>query len=282
MIAEHFVTSAYCVRMPKLLYGTAWKKTRTAALVETAIRQGFRAIDTACQPKHYDEPGVGAGVAACLSRGLSRSDLYLQTKFTPLSGQDPRRIPYEPTASLAKQVEQSLQVSLRNLRTEYLDCLVLHSPLAEQGQFTQVWQAMEAIFDSGATRQLGVSNCYDLKLLDWLYSDARVKPAVLQNRFYAQTHYDGAVRAYCREHQIFYQSFWTLTANPHVLAHQTIQELASRYARTPAQVLLRYLTLVDVLVLTGTTSEQHMREDLAIFDFELTQSECDTVSKLFE
>jgi diketogulonate reductase-like aldo/keto reductase len=282
VITERFVTSAYGVRMPKLLYGTAWKKSRTAALVETAIRHGFRAIDTACQPKHYDEPGVGVGVAACLSGELSRSDLYLQTKFTPLSGQDPRQIPYEPTASLAKQVQQSFQVSLRNLRTEYLDCLVLHSPLAELSQFTQVWQAMEAIFDSGATKQLGVSNCYDLTLLDWLYGNARVKPAVLQNRFYAQTHYDGAVRAYCREHHIFYQSFWTLTANAHVLAHQTMQGLASRYARTPAQVLLRYLTLLDVLVLTGTTNEQHMREDLAVFDFELTQNERDAVSKLFQ
>lgn len=282
MIAEHFVTSAYGVRMPKLLYGTAWKKTRTAALVETAIRHGFRAIDTACQPKHYDETGVGAGLAACLSEALRRSDLYLQSKFTPVSGQDPQRIPYEPTASLAKQVQQSFQVSLRNLRTEYLDCLVLHSPLAEQSQFTQVWQAMEAIFDSGATKQLGVSNCYELKQLDWLYSSARVKPAVLQNRFYAQTHYDGAIRAYCREHHIFYQSFWTLTANAHILADQTIQGLASRYARTPAQILLRYLTLIDVLVLTGTTSELHMREDLAIFDFELTQSERDAVSALFQ
>jgi diketogulonate reductase-like aldo/keto reductase len=215
MLAERFVTSAYGVRVPKLLYGTAWKKTRTAALVETAIRQGFRAIDTACQPKHYEEAGVGVGVAACLSEQLRRSDLYLQTKFTPASGQDPQRMPYEPSASLTKQVQESFQVSLRHLRTEYLDCLVLHSPLAEQSQFRQVWHAMEAIFDSGATKQLGVSNCYDLKLLDWLYSSARVKPAVLQNRFYAQTHYDGAVRAYCREHQIFYQSFWTLTANPH-------------------------------------------------------------------
>ena len=79
----------------RIIYGTAWKKTDTRRLVEIAIQEGFRGIDTACQPKHYDEAGVGAGVAACLNLGLARRDLYLQTKFTPVSGQNPRQIPYD-------------------------------------------------------------------------------------------------------------------------------------------------------------------------------------------
>src|SRR5689334_14648073 len=108
--------------IPQLLYGTAWKKGDTSSLVETAIREGFRGIDTACQPKHYDEIGVGAGVARCLrddgaSRGtLTRAELYLQTKFTPFSGQDPARIPYDPAAPLPQQVRQSFAASLRNLQ----------------------------------------------------------------------------------------------------------------------------------------------------------------------
>ena len=65
-----FFTSAYGVRIPTIIYGTAWKKDRTAALVEQAIGLGFRGIDTACQPKHYNEAGVGDGVAACLHRGI--------------------------------------------------------------------------------------------------------------------------------------------------------------------------------------------------------------------
>ncbi len=280
MLENTFVTSACGMRIPKLLYGTAWKKSRTAPLVEMALTQGFRGIDTACQPKHYHESGVGAGVAASLSEGLRRSDLYLQTKFTPVSGQDPQRIPYDPKARPAEQVALSFQASLRNLQTDYLDCLMLHSPMAEANQFMDVWQAMEAIVDSGGAQQLGISNCYQLTQLDWLYRNARVKLAVLQNGFRAQTRYDREIRAYCRQHGIFYQSFWTLTANPHLLAHATVRNLAASHKRTPAQILFRYLTMVDIIVLTGTTSEQHMREDLAIFDFELTRGECDKVTAL--
>src|SRR5215470_352892 len=95
--------------IPRIIYGTAWKKTRTAELVSMAVRCGFRGVDTACQPKHYDEAGVGAGIATCLDEGLRRADLFLQTKFTPLSGQDPNRVPYDPRAPLADQVAQSFQ-----------------------------------------------------------------------------------------------------------------------------------------------------------------------------
>ncbi|MFX8680966.1 hypothetical protein ABTM69_20165, partial [Acinetobacter baumannii] len=84
--------------MPGILYGTAWTKERTAALVTQALQLGFRGIDTACQPRHYHEPGVGDAVAAFLDAGGRREDLYLQTKFTPLGGQDPQRIPYDPQA----------------------------------------------------------------------------------------------------------------------------------------------------------------------------------------
>ncbi|MGH8593350.1 MAG: hypothetical protein ACREX9_00960 [Gammaproteobacteria bacterium] len=110
-----FVISAYGVRIPKIIYGTAWKNDRTAALVEQAITFGLRGVDTACQPKHYHEPGGGVGLARCLFGGLTRADIYLQSKFTP--GQDPDRMPYDPKASLAQQVAQSFETSLRNLQT---------------------------------------------------------------------------------------------------------------------------------------------------------------------
>ena len=70
--------------LPALLYGTAWKKDDTARLVTTAIRLGFRGIDTACQPKHYNEPGVGEGIAAALTSGVSRGDLHLDQVHLPL------------------------------------------------------------------------------------------------------------------------------------------------------------------------------------------------------
>jgi diketogulonate reductase-like aldo/keto reductase len=265
---------------PGIIYGTAWKKADTARLVRTAIQRGFRGIDTACQPKHYDEGGVGAGVALCLNAALVRADLYLQTKFTPVSGQDPASIPYDPAAPLPQQVHQSFAASLRNLRTNYLDCLILHSPLASPKQTQEVWRAMESLAAGGDVRQLGISNCYSLEQLKALFDSARIKPAVVQNRLYADTGYDREIRAYCKKQRILYQSFWTLTANPHVLAHATIAALAKKYRRTPAQIFFRYLTQSGVVPLTGTRSEAHMREDLAIFDFELTDAERETVDEL--
>lgn len=118
------------VPMPRLIYGTAWKAERTAALVEAALRAGFRGIDTAAQPKHYFEAGVGVGLA---NVGLPRAALYLQTKFTPPDGQDSSRLPYALTAPLDQQIAQSVASSLHNLATDYLDALVLHSPLASRG-----------------------------------------------------------------------------------------------------------------------------------------------------
>jgi diketogulonate reductase-like aldo/keto reductase len=280
MNQNDFVISAYGVAVPKLIYGTAWKKERTAGLVAQAVKLGFRGLDTACQPKHYDEPGVGSGLAECLEAGLARSDVYLQTKFTPVDGQDPRRMPYDPKAKLSLQIAQSFASSLANLQTDYLDGLILHSPCQQDWQTLEVWQAMEAIFDDGGAKQLGISNCYRLETLENLYLKAKVKPAIVQNRFYAATQYDREIREFCRQHQIYYQSFWTLTANPHILSHGLLQQLSAHYGRTPEQVFFRYLTQIDIIPLTGTTQEAHMREDLAIFDFELAASDCAALARL--
>jgi diketogulonate reductase-like aldo/keto reductase len=258
---------------PRIIYGTAWKQADTARLVGLALHSGFRGIDTACQPKHYDEAGVGAGVAASLGQGLTRADLYLQTKFTSLSGQDPDRIPYDPKAPLPEQVAQSVAVSLVNLQTDYLDCVLLHSPLPTMAQSQSAWRALEALVDAGKIRQLGISNCYNQDELKRLYESARIKPAVVQNRFYARTHYDRDIRGYCDQRQIIYQSFWTLSANRALLAHETVTASAAIYGRTPAQILFRYLTQIGVVPLTGTKSDVHMREALRIFDFQLSDEE---------
>jgi diketogulonate reductase-like aldo/keto reductase len=264
--------------MPRILYGTAWKKELTDSLVQAAIRHGFRGVDTACQPKHYQEAGVGAAVAACIASGMPREELFLQTKFTSVSGQDPKRIPYDPRASLADQVAQSCDVSLANLRTSYVDSLVLHSPYPRGEQTLEAWRALEELVDRGSVRQLGISNCYSLDVLGALHGASRIKPAVVQNRFYAETGYDRELRAFCREQGIVYQSFWTLTANPKLLATDVVQSLASAYGRTPEQILFRYLTQVDVVPLTGTTSESHMRQDLAIFEFELSATQLQAIT----
>ncbi len=277
--AQEHLTSAG-VRMPKLIYGTAWKKERTQALVNQAVTAGFRGIDTACQPKHYHEAGVGDALEALSRLGITRESLYIQTKFTPLSGQDPNNVPYDPDATLTEQVFHSFEVSKSNLRTQYVDTLILHSPLFPFSDLMEVWRAMESIVHSGGALQLGISNCYDLKVLQRLHEEAKVKPAVVQNRFYADTSYDRSIRLWCNEKGIIYQSFWSLTANPQILANDSVNSLAAKYGKTNAQVFFRFLMHIGIVPLTGTTSKTHMQEDLSVIDFELTAEEVESIDVL--
>ena len=279
---RHFVTTTTDIEMPKLIYGTAWKKERTEELVMTAVTAGFKGIDTACQPKHYEEPLVGTALRKLKTLGVERDALFLQTKFTPLSGQDPDRIPYDQNAPLETQVAQSFEVSQKNLQTAYVDSWLLHSPLASYQDTLTVWRAMEAIHNAGGARQLGISNCYDLDYLMRLVADAVVKPTVLQNRFYQNTGYDKPLRQWCAQHGITYQSFWTLTANPHLLVSDTVRTLARKYEKTAAQIFFGYLGRVGIVPLTGTCSERHMKEDLASFDVELTVDEMEKMGRLIE
>lgn len=273
------VASSARFAMPKnFLYGTAWKKERTKELVELAVRTGFRGIDTACQPKHYSEPGVGDALQALYNSNIiTRGDIFLQTKFTPIRGQDPNNVPYDKESSLHDQVLQSFQVSCANLRTDFIDSLVLHSPLQSLEDTLTVWQTFEEIYKSGKVGQLGLSNTYDIHTLRSVYEHAEVKPAVLQNRFYAESNFDVDIRQFCLSHGIQYQSFWTLTANPHALKSATVQALARKYEKTPQQIFFRFVQQLGILPLTGTKSETHMRQDLDTSSFSLTEQEVKSV-----
>lgn len=267
--------------MPRLLYGTAWKKDKTADLVTTAVKCGFRGIDTACQPKHYSEAGVGEALQRLSCEGIAREDLYIQTKFTSLNGQDPLHIPYDKKAPLHEQVAQSFEASKKNLHVNYVDGLILHSPLENIDRTMIAWQAMEQIHHLGGARLIGISNCYDLEMLKQLYAAASVKPAALQNRFYKETAYDNAIRRWCGEQKMIYQSFWTLTANPQILSHETVQKAAQTYQKTAAQIFFRVLIDVGIVPLTGTSSEIHMKEDLEIFNFDLPVTVTQEIASLF-
>lgn len=261
----------------KLIYGTAWKKERTAELVELALRTGFRAIDTACQPKHYNEPGVGEGIA---NSGIERSDLFIQTKFTSVNGQDPESVPYDPSEALPNQIKKSLEVSLENLRTSYLDSLVMHSPMNSFDETIEGWKVMEGFVKDGRVKQLGISNCYDFNFFKNLFSVVEHKPAVLQNRFYADSGYDVELRKFCLENGVTYQSFWTLSANPHVLENEVVRELAKKYSTTPAVILYRCLSESGMVPLCGTTSEVHMKEDLGLMGFGIKSKEVESIFDL--
>ena len=180
--------------MPPIIYGTAWKKESTEELVIQAVKAGFAGIDTACQPKHYNEAGVGNALAALEKEGFFREELFLQTKFSLLEGQDPLNVPYNKTADLSIQVAQSFETSKKNLQTTYVDSLVLHSPPSSFEDLHTIWKAMEDIAIRGEAKQLGISNIYDFQLLEDLYHMAKIKPSVVQNRFYLKSGYDSKVR----------------------------------------------------------------------------------------
>ena len=250
--------------LPAFLYGTAWKEDRTAALVELALRVGFRGIDTANQRRHYFEAGVGEGLAAAYrARVVTRADLFLQTKFTFLPGQD-HRLPYDPAASISVQVQQSMASSLKHLGTDYVDSYVLHGPASGSGWTVadaQAWDVMTKERDAGRTRLLGVSNV-SLRHLEQMMGLHSSLPAFVQNRCYARLGWDREVRAFCREHGIVYQGFSLLTANAEVLRHPMVGEIATRAGRSPAQIVFAFARAMGMLPLTGTSSAQHMEQDL--------------------
>lgn len=258
--------------IPQFLYGTAWKENDTSRCVEDALRAGFRGIDTANQRKHYFEAGVGAGIQKWITDGNGkRSDLFLQTKFTTVDGQD-HRLPYDPDAPLSIQVEQSFKVSLEHLHTDHLDSYVLHGPTSRSGVKAadrEIWSAMEKLAESGKVKYLGVSNV-DLEQLRTFYEIAKVKPKFVQNRCYARTGWDREIRAFCKENGIIYQGFSLLTANPGIFNRPEFIEITQRTNCTPAQVVFRFAQLVGMLPLTGTTKPGHMAEDLLSTQCKLT------------
>lgn len=262
------------VAVPSFMYGTAWKKDTTTQLVLQAVEAGFTAIDTANQLIHYDEARVGEALLQLAGQGIARDTLFVQTKFTPVNGQD-HRTPYDANAGIATQVNQSFESSLGHLRTDYLDSYVLHGPYYRRGlgpEDWEVWAAIESLYDAGRTKMIGISNV-TAEQLTLLCERARHKPMVVQNRCYAAFGWDKAVREICRTHHIIYQGFSLLTANREVFIEPDVRAMAAKYGVGPAQIVFRFAMQIGMLPLTGTTNPQHMREDLQSDKFSLAPEE---------
>ena len=266
------------MKIPNMIYGTAWKKENTTNLVFEALKQGFKGIDTACQPKHYREDLVGLGLQKAYEIGIKREDLFLQTKFTPIDGQDQTNMPYLESDEIEVQVEKSFETSKKNLKTDFINAYILHSHVYPGSKLQKVWQKMEEFYDKKEVGALGISNCYDLDVLKYLYNNAKVKPTIVQNRFYAQSGYDKELRAFCKQYNITYESFWSLTANPNILASEILEDLAVKYQKGVAEIFYRFLNHINIVPLNGTTSTKHMIEDLKISGFELTNEEIKQIS----
>jgi diketogulonate reductase-like aldo/keto reductase len=268
--------------IPDFLYGTAWKEDQTQALAELALAMGFRGVDTANQRRHYVEAAVGQALAAAYRTGVvTREQIFLQTKFTYRQGQD-HRLPYDPSAELSRQVEQSMASSLEHLGTDRLDSYVLHGPASGHDwtdDDAEVWAAMLKERDAGRTRLVGVSNV-SRRHLEQMLDTGTEPPAFVQNRCFARLGWDRAVRSLCRDRKIIYQAFSLLTANPEVLRHPRLSGIAARVGATPAQIVFRFAQSVGMLPLTGTSSAEHMKQDLASRVIPLTAEEAQAIESL--
>jgi len=240
------------------------KKQETTKLVVKAVLSGFRAIDTAGQLKHYREDLVGEALQELQHKhGIKREVIFLQTKYTPIGGQDlTKPLPYNPADPITEQVKASFRKSLANLRTTYLDSYILHSPLETLELTLEAWRVLMGLQDEGKVRKIGLSNAYDVGLLKALGAERQVQ--VVQNRWYEGNKWDKDVCSYCRKNGIQYQSFWTLSGSPRLLGHPDLFAIQEGMECTVPQALYRIVQLAGITPLSGTTNDEHMKEDVVV------------------
>jgi len=269
-------------KFPQILYGTAWKEDETELLVTKAIKAGFTGIDTANQRSHYYEEAVGNSIRKAINDdGIKRENLFIQTKFTDVSGQD-NRLPYDINANIQTQVNQSFQSSLKHLQIDYIDSYVLHGPASAYGLTDtdwKIWKEMESIHKKGKIKYLGISNV-NFDQLRELYTGAEIKPTFVQNRCFAYTGWDIEIRKFCKKHDIIYQGFSLLTANPNIFSNQGLMDIIRKSGKTPAQVIFCFAIQIGMIPLTGTTNETHMKEDLSCTDFSLSDKDVSYIENI--
>jgi diketogulonate reductase-like aldo/keto reductase len=213
---------------------------------------------------HSREDLVGEALEILYQKhGYKREDLFLQTKFTSISGQDTSQpLPYDPSSTVEVQIRSSFATSLRQLRTTYLDSYILHSPLETYAKTLRAWRILVALQDEGCVRAIGLSNAYDPTLFARLGEDSGRAIQVVQNRWYERNGWDREVVKWCHANSAQYQSFWTLTGSPSLLSHSATTAFAKENKCTPPQAVYRFTQSLGITPLSGTTDETHMREDL--------------------
>jgi diketogulonate reductase-like aldo/keto reductase len=287
----------------KFLYGTAWKEDLTESCVLNALKIGYRGIDTANQRKHYHESGVGEGILKAYKElGISREDLFLQTKFTFARGQDHRK-PYNENDPYYHQVRSSFESSLKHLHTDYLDSYILHGPFSGEGitiEDKEVWKEMEKLHREGLVKNIGVSNV-NLEQLKSLYQFAEIKPRYAQIRCFAIRYWEKEIRDFCNEHSIIFEGFSLLTANRDFLGgvvsnlndrnvpkldfqsennNSQLSKILNNTGKTVAQVIFKFCLQKNMLPITGTRSIEHMKLNLDLDDFTLTHDQLHIIENI--
>ena len=245
------------VKMPGLGYGTfrSEEGSDLAKNVKHAIKVGYRSIDTA--QVYRNEESVGRGIRAAIEEGLvTREELFITSKVWNDG------LSYEETLA-------AYDSSLEKIGLDYLDLYLVHWPGIDQN-YIEVYKALEKIYQDGRVRSIGVSN-FHVHHLESLLKETTVVPVINQIEFHPHLIQE-EVRAYCKDKGIQVEA-WSPLMNGSLLEEALIQELASKYGKTPAQIVLRYDVQHDVVTIPKTMTPARMTENLAVFDFTLTEQE---------
>jgi diketogulonate reductase-like aldo/keto reductase len=225
----------------------------TVNAVRWALDLGYRHIDTA--QVYGNEESVGR---ALTESGVPRDQVFITTKFNP-SRKDP-----------AAEAEQSLQ----RLQTDYVDLYLVHWP---QGGATRAWPGMERAHELGFARSIGVSN-FGVRELDQTLAAATIPPVVNQVQF-SPFEYRRALLEGALQRRVAVEAYSPLGTGRH-LSNQTVQRIASRVGRTPAQVLLRWCLQRDLVVISKSTHRERIQENAQIFDFTLSDQDMTALDTL--
>ncbi|WP_366291357.1 aldo/keto reductase [Paenibacillus sp. AN1007] len=249
------------VKMPWLGFGVFKVKDGDEVVdaVKTAIQAGYRSIDTA--KAYNNESGVAQGIR---ESGIAREDLFITTKVWN-SDQG-----YESTLA-------AFEESMKRLDLEYLDLYLIHWPV--KGKYKDTWRAMEKLHKEGRIRAIGVSN-FQIHHLEDLMMDAAVKPAVNQVELHpllTQTE----LRNYCSKHEIQIEA-WSPLGQGNLMDHPLLQDIAAKYGKSPAQVILRWDLQNGIVTIPKSVTPERIRANTELYDFELTAEEIEQINGLNE
>lgn len=247
------------IEMPVLGYGVYLVSPEECErCVLDAISVGYRLIDTA--QAYYNEEGVGNAIAQC---GMPRNELFITTKVWITNAGE-------------EKAAASIDESLRKLRTDYIDLLLIHQPLSD---YTGTWRAMEKAVRDGKVRAIGLSNFYPDRFVD-MAEYTQIKPAVNQlrtNVFSQQWDAEAEMKPYgC------HIMAWGPLAqgDPDLQDNPVMKTLSEKYGKTPQQVALRYLLQRDIIAIPKSTHIERMRQNLDVFDFSLSEEDMESIRPL--
>lgn len=229
--------------------------------VKTAIKHGYRSIDTAAIYKN--EEGVGIGIREGMKEaGISREDLFVTSKVWNTD------LGYESTI-------KAYETSLNKLGLEYLDLYLIHWPV--EGKYKEAWRALEDLYKEGRVKAIGVSN-FQIHHLEDLMEDADIKPMVNQVEYHPRLT-QKELQAFCKEQGIQLEA-WSPLMQGQLLDNEVLQEIGKKYNKTVAQVILRWDLQNGVVTIPKSTKEHRIVENASIFDFELTKEDMELIDSL--